>query len=45
MGADCVSTHEFRKNGKQYVARLNTKNEHVTGLSPHGLELKECKGE
>ena len=44
MGADGVSTHEFRKNGKQYVARLNTKNEPVAGLSPHGFELKECKG-
>ena len=45
MGADCVSTHEFRKDGKQYIARLNTKGETVAGLSPHGLELKECKGE
>ena len=25
--------------------RLNTKNEPVAGLSPHGFELKECKGE
>ena len=45
MGADGVSTHEFRKNGKQYVARLNTKNEPVAGLPPHGFELKECKRE
>ena len=45
MGRDGVSTHEFCKNGKQYIARLNTKSEPVAWLPPHGFELKEYKGE
>ena len=41
MGADGVSTHEFTKGGRRFVARLNTKNEPVAGLPAHGFELKE----
>ena len=44
MGADGVSAHEFTKGGRRFVARLNTKDEPVAGLPPHGFELKECKG-
>ena len=40
MGADGVSTHEFRKNGRRYIARLNTADRPVAGLPPHGFELK-----
>ena len=40
MGADGVSTHEFRKNGRRYIARLNTTDHPVAGLPPHGFELK-----
>ena len=44
MGADGVSTHEFTKGGRRFVACLNTKDEPVAGLPAHGFELKECKG-
>ena len=40
MGADGVSTHEFIKNGRRYIARLNTADRPVAGLPPHGFELK-----
>ena len=45
MGGNGVSTHVFLKDGKCYVVRLNTKGEPVAGLPPHGLELKEYRGE
>ena len=45
MGGNGVSTHVFLKDGKCYVIRLNTKGEPVAGLPPHGLELKEYRGE
>ena len=32
-------------NSDPLAPRLNTKNEPVAGLPPHGFELKECKGE
>ncbi len=41
MGENGVSTHEFRKDGKHYIVRLNTKSVPVDGLPPHGVELKE----
>ena len=39
MGDDGVSIHEFRKDGKRFVARLNTTGESIAGLPPHGVEL------
>lgn len=39
MGADGVSTHEFRKDGRRYTARLNTTGGPVAGLPPHGFDL------
>ena len=41
MGENGVSTHEFRKDGKHYIVRVNTKSVPVDGLPPHGVELKE----
>lgn len=42
MGADGVSTHEFRKGGKRFLARLNTRPAPAGGLPPHGFELREA---
>ena len=44
MGDDGVSTHEFRKDGKRFVARLNTTGEPVAGLPSHGFELTAYNG-
>ena len=43
MGENGVSTHEFRKDGRSFVARLNTKGETVEGIPPHGFEMKEAE--
>lgn len=43
MGESGVSTHEFRKDGKRFVARLNTTGEMVDGLPPHGFDMKEAE--
>ena len=42
MGGSGISTHEFRKDGKRFVVRLNTTCETVDGLPPHGFEVKEA---
>jgi len=44
MGKNGVSTHEFRKDGKNYIVRVNTTSETTAGLPPHCLELKEKEG-
>jgi len=43
MGADGVSTHQFRKGGKAFTVRVNTTGGSVAGLPPHGVECAEAK--
>jgi len=40
-GADGVSRHRFRKDGRTYLARLNTTDKAADGLPPHGFDFRD----
>jgi len=45
MQPNGVSIHLFRKDGKTFRARLNTKDVPIDGLTPHGFEFPQKIGE